>query len=135
MRVSRTGWLTASWLVALVIGGVMIAGRFNLDALYGRNTSGRPAPRRPCCWPCSASSPPCWSGRWPIRWPRGCFLLTRLLIGADVIVILIGVGDLVLHQPGHPTPVTLWTVLAVLAAVVMGLMTDIEGVPGCPAPA
>jgi hypothetical protein len=40
-----------------------------------------------------------------------------------VLVILIGVGDLVLHQSGHPMPVRLWTVLAVVAAAVTALMT------------
>jgi hypothetical protein len=123
VRVSRTGWLTASWLVALVIGGVTIAGRFNLDSLYGRNTSGEAGTAATLLLALLGVFATMLVG--PMAHPLASrlLLLARLLIGVDVIVILVGVGDLVLHQAGHPAPVTLWTVLAVASAVVMGLMT------------
>ncbi len=123
VRVSRTGWLTASWLVALVIGGVTIAGRFNLAALYGRNASGEAGTAATLLLALLGVFATMLVG--PMAHPLASrlLLLARLLIGVDVIVILIGVGDLVLHQAGHPTPVRLWTILAVVAAVVMVLMT------------
>ncbi|HET7014963.1 MAG TPA: hypothetical protein VFI65_13695 [Streptosporangiaceae bacterium] len=123
VRVSRTGWLTASWLVAVVIGGVMIAGRFNLDALYDKHASGEAGTAATLLLALLGVFATMLVG--PMAHPLASrlLLLARLLIGVDVIVILVGVGDLVLHQAGHPTPVRLWTVLAVLATVVMGLMT------------
>jgi hypothetical protein len=123
VRVSRSGWLTASWLVALVIGGVTIAGRFNLDSLYGRNTSGEAGTAATLLLALLGVFATMLVG--PMAHPLASrlLLLARLLIGVDVIVILVGVGDLVLHQAGQRAPVTLWTVLAVATAVVMGLMT------------
>src|SRR5262249_27217109 len=40
VRVSRPGWLTASWLIAVVIAVVITAGRLNLRAVYGRSAAG-----------------------------------------------------------------------------------------------
>ena len=123
VRVSRPGWLTASWLVAVVIAGVTIAGRFNLGALYGKNTSGEAGTAATLLLALLGVFATMLVGPTAHPLASRLLLLARLLIGVDVLVVLVGVGDLVLHQAGHPTPVRLWTVLAVVAAVVTGLMT------------
>jgi hypothetical protein len=123
VRVSRPGWLTASWLVAVVIAGVVIAGRFNLPAVYGKNTSGEAGTAATLLLALLGVFATMLVGPRAHPLASRLLLLARLLIGIDVVVILIGVGDLVLHQTGHPVPVRLWTVLAVVAAVVTGLMT------------
>lgn len=123
VRVSRPGWLTQSWLVAVVIAGVVIAGRFNLAAVYGKNTSGEAGTAATLLLALLGVFATMLVG--PRAHPLASRLLwlARLLIGVDAIVILIGVGDLVLHQAGHPMPVRLWTVLAVVTGVVTVLMT------------
>jgi hypothetical protein len=123
VRVTRPGWLTQSWLVAVAIGGVIIAGRFNLPAVYGKNTSGEAGTAATLLLALLGVFATMLVG--PRAHPLASRLLwlARLLIGVDAIVILIGVGDLVLHQAGHPTPVRLWTVLAAVAGVVTVLMT------------
>jgi hypothetical protein len=123
IRVSRPGWLTASWLVAVVIGVVIGVGRFNLDAVYGRGESGQAATAatlllallgvfatllvRPSAHPLASR----------------LLLLARVLILTDVMVVLTAVGNLVLHLSKHPMPVGLWTWLALVAAAVTVLMT------------
>ena len=123
VRVSRPGWLTQSWLVATLIAGVVIAGRLNLPAVYGKNTAGEAGTAATLLLALIGVFATMLVG--PRAHPLASRLLwlARLLIGVDVLVILVGVGDLVLHQAGHPMPVMLWTVLAVVAAVVTVLMT------------
>ena len=130
VRVSRTGWLTASWLVAVVIGGVMIAGRFNLDALYGKHTSGEAGTAATLLLALLGVFATMLVG--PMAHPLASrlLLLARLLIGVDVIVILVGVGDLVLHQAGHPTPASVsGRGLAIVAHICQtwGVRTDDVG--------
>jgi hypothetical protein len=123
VRVSRPGWLTASWLVAVVIGGVVIAGRYNLATVYSKNTSGEAGTAATLLLALLGVFATTLVGPRAHPLASRLLLLARLLIGVDVIVILIAVGDLVLHQAGHPMPVKLWTVLSIVAAVVTGLMT------------
>jgi hypothetical protein len=49
--------------------------------------------------------------------------VARLLILLDAAVVLVGVGNLTLHSPQHPIPVTTWTWLAVVAGAVFVLFT------------
>jgi hypothetical protein len=50
-------------------------------------------------------------------------LLARSLILIDAVVVLLGVGNLVLHRTGHAVPVALWTGLAIAACAVFVLFT------------
>ena len=54
------------------------------------------------------------------RWPSRLLLVVRLLIFTQVWAVLIGVGNLVLHNAGHPVPVTLWTAQAIVASTARG---------------
>jgi LDH2 family malate/lactate/ureidoglycolate dehydrogenase len=45
------------------------------------------------------------------------------------VVVLLGVGNLVLHRAQHPMPVTLWTWLAIVAGAVTVLFTISRVVP------
>jgi hypothetical protein len=129
IRVSRPGWLTASWLAALVIGSVMTVGRLNLSAVYAKGQSGEAGTAailllallgvfatmlvRPGGHPLAAR----------------LLMLARFLIVIDAVVVLLGVGNLVLHRVQHPAPVTLWTWLAIVADGVAVLFTISWAVP------
>ena len=131
VRVSRPGWLTASWLVALVIGIVIGAGRFNLPAVYSNAATGAAA---------TATAQEAGTAATLLLALLGVFatmlirpgehplaarllLLARSLILIDAAVVLIGVGNLVLHRAGHAVPVTLWTGLAIAACAVFVLFS------------
>jgi hypothetical protein len=123
VRVSRPGWLTASWLVALVIGAVITTGRLNLDAVYSAHATGEAGTAatlllallgvfatmlvRPSEHPLASR----------------LLLLARLLILADAGAVLVGVGNLILHLPQRPVPAGLWTTLTSIAVAIAALFT------------
>ena len=123
MRVSRPGWLTASWLVALVIAVVLGVGRFNLSAVYAKDTAlqaGTAATLLLALLGVFATllvRP----GEHPLA--SRLLRVARLLILLDAAVVLVGVGNLVLHRAQHPIPVTIWTWLAIVSGAVFVLFT------------
>jgi hypothetical protein len=122
VRVSRPGWLTASWLVALVIGVVIVAGALNLPAVYSRGTAAEASTAATLLlallgvFAVVLTRP----GEHPLA--SRLLLLARFLIVVDTAVVLMGVGNLVLHRSPH-APVRLWTGLAVAAAIITILFT------------
>ena len=134
VRVSRPGWLTQSWLVALVISIVIVAGRFNLPAVYSQGSlmeAGTAATLLLALLAVFATMlvrP----GEHPLA--SRLLLLARLLLLINVGVVLYGTGHLVLHRakpttPPHtthpvlPLPVGTWTWLALVAVTATFLFT------------
>jgi hypothetical protein len=133
VRVSRPGWLFASWLVALVIGAVIVVGRLNLQAFYSKGTAANATTAANAATAAQAGTAAVLlltllgvfatmlarPGEHPLasrllRTARGLILL-------DALVVLVGVGNLVLHQ--HPIPATVWTVLMIVACTVFALFS------------
>ena len=123
VRVSRPGWLTASWLVAAVIGAVIVAGRFNLAALYSKSTTGEAGTAATLLLALlgAVATMLVRPGEHPLA--ARLLLVARLLILVQVAIVLTGVGNLVLHSARHPVPVSLWTFLAVVAGTATILFT------------
>ncbi len=127
LRVSRPGWLTASWLVALVIGAVMLAGRLRLSVVFSTSHGVPPGSESGIAATlllallgvvASVLARP---GEHPLA--SRLLLLARLLILTDAAVVLIATGALVLHPIGEPVSGTLWTWLLVIALLVASLLT------------
>jgi hypothetical protein len=124
LRVSLSGWLTASWLVALVIFISIFVGRLQLAALFA------PAPA-PGQAGTAASLLLALLGvfaSWLIRpgeHPLAARLLrlARGLIAIDVAVLLIAVGNLLLHPATHQPNAALWNWLTGFAAAVALLLS------------
>lgn len=123
VRVSRPGWLTASWLVALVISAVIGAGRFSLPVVYSATATGEAGTAATLLLALLGvfATMLVRPGEHPLA--SRLLLLARLLILIQVAVVLVGVGNLVLHNPRHPVPVGLWTWLAIVAWAATGLFT------------
>lgn len=121
VRVTRPGWLTQAWLVALVIAGVMGIGRFNLPTVYSANGEPGTAATLLLALLGVFATMLLHPGEHPLA--SRLLLVARLLIFTQVGAVLFGVGDLVLHNARHPVPVTLWTWLAVIAAAAAILFT------------
>ncbi len=123
VRVSRPGWLTASWLISLVIGGVVALGRVDLAALFAKSATGEAGTAATLLlallgvFATMLVTP----GQHPLA--SRLLLAARLLILLQAGVVLIGVGDLVLHQPSHRMPTELWTALAIVAGAATILFT------------
>jgi hypothetical protein len=122
VQVSRPGWLSASLLVALVISVVMLFGWLNTTALFARSTTGETGT--------AATLLLTLLGVFAVMLvsPREHPLASRLLRGAralilaDALIMLVAAGNLVLHNPQRPVPVTFWAGLAIAAGVVAGLV-------------
>jgi hypothetical protein len=129
VRVSRPGWLTASWLVAVVIGGVILIGRLNLQTVYSRTTTGEAGTAATLLLALLGviATMLVRPGEHPLA--SRLLLMARLLIVVQVGVVLAGVGNLVLHRLKHQVPMTLWTWLAVVAATTAILFTVSWAVP------
>jgi hypothetical protein len=123
VRVSRPGWLTASWLVAFVIGGVIVVGRLNLPAVYSKGDAGQAGTAAILLLALLGvfATVLVRPGEHPLA--SRLLMLARFLIVIDAAVVLVGVGNLVLHSAQHPVPVTLWTWLAIVADAITILFT------------
>jgi hypothetical protein len=123
VRVSRPGWLTASWLVALVISAVIGAGRFSLPVVYSATMAGEAGTAATLLLALLGvfATMLVRPGEHPLA--SRLLLLARLLILVQAAVVLIGVGNLVLHNPQHAVPVSLWTWLTIVAWAATGLFT------------
>lgn len=123
VRVSRPGWLTSSWLIALVISAVIGVGRFSLQVIYSKTAAGEAGTAATILLALLGvfATMLIRPGEHPLA--SRLLLLARLLILAQTAVVLIGVGNLVLHNPRHPVPVGLWTWLMIVAWAAAGLFT------------
>ncbi len=134
LRVSRPGWLTSAWLVALVIGAVMFAGRLRLSVIF-YTSPGQPAGSSEAATAATlllallgvVAAVLARPGEHPLA--SRLLLLARVLILIDSAVVLSATGALVLHRPQEPETTTLWTCLLVIALVVAGLITASRFLP------
>ncbi len=126
VRTSRQGWLNASWLVAVLIAVVMTFGKIDLPILFPTSRGAVPAEAGTAATLLLAllGVIAIWLVR-PGEHPLASRLLAtvRTLILIDVVAVLIGTGDLVLHRSTNPPPADLWLGLAWAAIVVAGLVT------------
>lgn len=124
LRVNGSGWLTASWLVALVIATSIIVGRTQFAELFSKGTSveaGTAATLLLALLGVFAS----YLIR-PGEHPLAAMLLraARGLILIDVAVVLVGVGNLLLHSDSDVhQPKVLWDSLAWISGAVAVLLT------------
>jgi hypothetical protein len=122
LRVNGSGWLTASWLVALVIATSMIVGRSQFAELFSKGASGEAGT--------AATLLLALLGVFasylirPGEHPLAAMLLrsARGLIMIDVGVVLVAVGDLLLHSGPHQ-PKGLWDSLAWASGTVAVLLS------------
>ena len=123
VRVSRPGWLTASWLVAIVIAAVIGFGRLNLPAVYVKGATGEAGTAATLLLALLGvfATMLVRPGEHPLA--SRLLLLARFLILIDAAAVLVGVGYLVLHHVQHPVPVTVWTWLAIVSGAVAILFT------------
>jgi len=125
VRVSRSGWLGASLLVAVVIALVMVLGSLNLRVLFGASAGALPGDAGTAATLLLAllGVIAIWLVR-PGEHPLATRLLwlVRLLIFVDVADVLVGTGDLVLHRTTHHLPTVLWSSLAWIASAVAVMM-------------
>ncbi len=127
LRVSRPGWLTASWVVALVVGAVMFAGRLRLSVIFSTapgTPPGSEAGTAATLLLALLGVVAAVLAR-PGEHPLASRLLfwTRLLILIDAGVVLSATGALVLHRPQAPVTGTLWNVLLGLSLLVAVLLS------------
>ena len=115
--------VTASWLIALVISAVIGAGRFSLPVVYSKTTAGEAGTAATLLLALLGvfATMLVRPGEHPLA--SRLLLLARLLILIQAAVVLIGVGNLVLHDPRHAVPVHLWTWLMVVAWAATGLFS------------
>jgi hypothetical protein len=133
LRVSRPGWLTISWLVALVIGAVMVAGRLKLSVLFSVSPGQPPGSEAASAATlllallgvvAAVLARP---GEHPLA--SRLLLLARMLILIDAGVVLSATGALALHSPQTSVNATLWNCLLVIALVVALLVTISRTLP------
>jgi hypothetical protein len=126
VRTSRPGWLTASWLVAILIAIIMAYGVADLSAFYpaSHGAVSQEAGTAATLLLALVGVIATWLVR-PGEHPLASRLLeaVRILILADVAAVLIGTGDLVLHGSTSGRPEDLWHALAWVTYVVAGFVT------------
>jgi hypothetical protein len=127
VRVSRPGWLTASWGVTAVIGAAVVAGWRNLPVFFSRQTTGSATTAAQAgtaailllsllgVFATMLVRP----GEHPLA--SRLLRMARFLMLVDVAVVLVGIGYLVLQE--HPIPFAVWTGLTVVACTVFVLFT------------
>ncbi len=123
IRVSRPGWLTGSWLVAVVIGVVVVVGRFSLPTLFSQGQSGEAGTAATLLLALLGvfATMLLRPGEHPLA--SRLLIVARLLILIQAAVVLVAVGNLVLHQAAHRMPIDLWTWLAAVAGGATVLFT------------
>jgi tryptophan-rich sensory protein len=123
VRVSRPGWLTSSWLIAVVITAVIVAGRLNLATVYSKTAAEEAGTAATLLLALLAvfATLLVRPGEHPLA--SRLLLVARLLILVQAAGVLLGVGNLVLHNSRHPVPFALWTGLAVAAGLATTLFT------------
>lgn len=124
VRVSRPGWLTNSFLIAVVIAAVLIIGRVKLSVLFSASSGAATGEASAAAalllallgvFATMLIDP----GEHPLA--SRLLFVSRVLIIIDAAAVLVGVGNLLLHSDKHP-PVGWWTALAVLSGIVAVFM-------------
>jgi hypothetical protein len=124
VRVSRPGWLTNSFLIAVVIAAVLIIGRVKLSVLFSASSGAATGQASAAAalllallgvFATMLIDP----GEHPLA--SRLLFVSRVLIIIDAAAVLVGVGNLLLHSDKHP-PAVWWTVLAVLSGIVAVFM-------------
>jgi hypothetical protein len=133
VRTRRQGWLTASWLVAVLTAVIMGLGKADLSVLFPGNTASAEAGTAATLLLALVGVIATWLVR-PGEHPLASRLLeaVRILMLADVVAVLIGTGDLVLHRATRPLPEDLWLVLFWVTCVVAGFVTLARVFPVAP---
>jgi hypothetical protein len=124
VRTSRQGWLTPSWLVAVLIAIIMGFGRADLAVLFPRDASSAEAGTAATLLLALVGVIATWLIR-PGEHPLASRLLeaVRILMLADVAAVLFGTGDLVLHRATARLPERLWAGLFWVTLVIAGFVT------------
>jgi hypothetical protein len=124
LRVSRPGWLTLSWLTAIVIAAIMVVGRFNLAGLYSISTAAGTGAGTTATLLLTLLGVIAAVSVRPQPLAARLLLLARLLIAVDFAAVLIATGSFV-FRPGVflPLPVALWTTLATVTTLVAAMFT------------
>ena len=133
VRTSRQGWLTASWLVAMLIAVIMGFGKADLPVLFPPNAASGEAGTAATLLLALVGVIATWLVR-PGEHPLASRLLeaVRILMLADVAAVLVGTGDLVLHRMTKPLPEDLWLILFWVACVMAGFVTLARVFPVAP---
>jgi hypothetical protein len=127
VRVSRPGWLTASWGVTFVIGAAVVAGWRNLPVFFSNRATEDTAIAAQAGTAAilllTLLGVIATMLLRPGEHPLASRLLrtARLLVLVDAAVVLVSVGYLILHQ--HSIPLTVWTWLTGVVCVVFVLFT------------
>jgi hypothetical protein len=133
VRTSRSGWLTASWLVTVLIVVMMAFGTAYLPVLFPKQAAQGPAAGESGIAATLLLALLGVIAIWLVRpgeHPLASRLLVvaRILILADFAVVLVGTGDLVLHHAARP-PDDLWLWLAWLSGIIAVLVTATRAFP------
>jgi hypothetical protein len=133
VRTARQGWLTASWLVAVLIAVIVGLGKADLPVLFPPGAAAGEAGTAATLLLALVGVIATWLVR-PGEHPLASRLLeaVRILMLADVAVVLVGTGDLVLHRTTKPLPEDLWLGLSWAAAVVAAFVTLARVFPVAP---
>jgi hypothetical protein len=133
VRTARQGWLTASWLVAVLIAVIIGLGKANLPVLFPPNAAAGEPGTAATLLLALVGVIATWLVR-PGEHPLASRLLeaVRILMLADGAAVLFGTGDLVLHRTSRPLPGALWLGLFWVTAVVAGFVTLARVFPVAP---
>jgi hypothetical protein len=127
LRVSRPGWLTTSWLMALVIVAVIVAGRLRLSVIFSTSPGQSPGSEAATAATLLlallgvVAAVLARTTEHPLA--SRLLLLARVLILIDAGVVLSATGALVLHSSQAPVSGTLWTWFLVITLLVAALLT------------
>jgi hypothetical protein len=133
VRTARQGWLTASWLVAVLTAIIMGFGQADLPVLFPGGAASAEAGTAATLLLALVGVIATWLVR-PGEHPLASRLLeaVRILMLADVAAVLVGTGDLVLHRATSPLPEDLWLALFWTSVVVAGFVTLARVFPVAP---
>jgi hypothetical protein len=122
LRVSRRGWMTSSWLVAVVNCVFMLAGLYDLSALFSA-TTGQAVEVVTLVPALAGVFTTMLVGSREHPFVTRLLLPVRLLMLADFVAVILAVGVLVLHSDKQPLPTPLWSCLAGVTAMIAFLLT------------